>query len=91
MLNIYEKIAIFTQIWHRAKFYFMYQRPVVPDHGTQYEESPSIHHGGMCEDRHPDGRLDRLPCALTDWTRSYILRSHLGRTGHNITTQTYQG
>ena len=23
---------------------------VVPDDGTQYEQNPSSHHGGMCED-----------------------------------------
>ena len=32
----------------------MHQHPKVPDHGTQYEENPSSHNGGMCEDGHPD-------------------------------------
>ena len=28
---------------------------MVHDHGTKYEENPSSHHGGMCEDRWTDG------------------------------------
>ena len=36
----------------------MHQQPMVPDHGTQYEESPSSHHRGMHENRHPDGQTD---------------------------------
>ena len=28
----------------------MHQRPMVPDHGTQYEEHSASHHGGMCKD-----------------------------------------
>ena len=42
-----EKIALITQIWHRAKFYFT---RMVPTHGLQNEENPSSHHGGMHED-----------------------------------------
>ena len=34
----------------------MHQRLMVPDHGTQYEENPSSHHGGM----HEDGHLERF-------------------------------
>ena len=28
----------------------MHQWPIVPDHGTQYEENPASHNGGMHED-----------------------------------------
>ena len=28
---------------------------IVPDHGSQYEENPSSHHGGMFDDRLTDG------------------------------------
>ena len=37
----------------------MHQHPMVPDHGTQYEEKPSSHHGGMPEDKQMDGLTDR--------------------------------
>ena len=32
----------------------MHLQPMGPDHGTQYEENPSNHHGGMRK----DGRTD---------------------------------
>ena len=50
---------------------------MVPDHGTQYEENPSSHHGGM----HVDGQ--------TDWTLSYIPRFCLGRRGNAPPSQTH--
>ena len=37
----------------------MHHRPIVPDHGTQYEENPRNYHRGMCEDGMTDG-LDPL-------------------------------
>ena len=45
-----------------------------PDYGTQYEENPSSHQGGMAEDGHPD-----------KWTRTfyYIPWFHLGEVGNN--------
>ena len=48
---------------------YMHQWPMVPDHGTQYEESLSSHYRGMCKDGYPDGLVDRR----MDWTRSLIL------------------
>ena len=33
----------------------MHHWPMVPDHGTQYEENPASHHGGMREDGQTDG------------------------------------
>ena len=30
--------------------FYMHQQPMVPDHATKYEENPSSHYGGMCED-----------------------------------------
>ena len=35
--------------------FYMHQWLIVPDHGNQYEENPSTHHGGMLEDGNPDG------------------------------------
>ena len=50
-LKLYFKIAIRTKILHRAKILgYVHQRPMVLDHGNQYEENPSSHHGGMHED-----------------------------------------
>ena len=40
--------------------FYMHQQPMIPDHGTQYEENPASHHGRMNKDRHPDGRRDGL-------------------------------
>ena len=37
----------------------MNQWPIVPDHGTQIEENPSSHHGGMCKDGLTDGWNDQ--------------------------------
>ena len=34
----------------------VHQQPMVPDHGTKYEENPANYHGGMCEDGHKDRR-----------------------------------
>ena len=44
--------------------FYMHQRTMVPDHGTEYEENPSSYHGGMHKDGHPDWQ--------TDQTLSYI-------------------
>ena len=52
----------------------MYQWPMVPDQGTQYEENPSSHHRGMREDKHPDRQTDPF---------LYIPRFHLGGVGNN--------
>ena len=38
----------------------MHRQPIVPDYGTQYEESQSGHHGEMRE----DGLTDRLTSFL---------------------------
>ena len=40
----------------------MSQHSVVPNHGTQYDENPSSHRGGMFE----DGLTDRLTDGWTD-------------------------
>ena len=51
-------------------------------HGTQYEENPSIHHGGMHE--HMDIQtVDRQMDGLTDCTLYIIPQFHLGRAGNN--------
>ena len=39
---------------------YIHQRPMVPNNGTQYEENPYSHHGGMRKDEHLDRRLDGL-------------------------------
>ena len=74
---MYEKVAIITQIWQRAKHYFtsiistwfiMTVHPMVHDHGTKNEDNPFGHRGGMCEDEQIDGRTD----GLTEWASSYI-------------------
>ena len=47
-LYIYEKIAIIFLIWHKSQILlYTHQGPMVPDHGTQYEENPASHHIGM--------------------------------------------
>ena len=51
------KIARITQISQPYSI-LHYQWPMVPDHGTQYEENPSSHHGGMHEDFPTDGQTD---------------------------------
>ena len=40
--------------------FYMHQWPMVPDHGTQYEENRFSHHGGMHNNGHPDGWMARL-------------------------------
>ena len=40
--------------------FYMHWRPMVHDHGTQYEEDPFSHHEGMCTDGYPDGQMDGL-------------------------------
>ena len=34
----------------------MHQQSLVPGHSTQYNENPSSHHEGMCEDGRTDGQ-----------------------------------
>ena len=51
---------------------YMHQRSIVPDHSAQYEENPSIHHGGMYEDRHPDGLINRLTDGWTDGLNPFL-------------------
>ena len=46
----------------------MHQRPMVSDHGTQYEENPSSQYGGM----HEDGQMNGLTDGSTDWIVSYL-------------------
>ena len=49
-LKIYLKNTIITKTWQRAKIIlYVHQQPMVADHGTQYEENPSSHHGGIHE------------------------------------------
>ena len=74
-----KQIAIITQIWHRAKFYFIcISSPwyLIMVHCTIYEENPSNHHGGMCKDRETDGLMycstDLLSCML-DQGQFYFL------------------
>ena len=57
-LQIYENMAIITDIWQIQILFYMHQQPMVPDHGTQYEENPSSHHGGMHEEGLPDEWTD---------------------------------
>ena len=71
-LKIDEKITIITQIWQSKILFYMNQRPLVPDHGIQYEENPASQHGGM----HMDGLTDRR-------TLSYIPRFCLDGAGNN--------
>ena len=57
-----DKMAIITQIWNRAKFYFTcIQQPMVHDHGMQYEENPSSYHDKMCKDGLMDQTLSYIP------------------------------
>ena len=53
----------------------MHDRPVVPDDGTEYEENPSSHHGGMLE----DGLTDRLTDGMDPFLYSLILLSRSGK------------
>ena len=43
-------MTIIIQNWQSQILFYMHQQPMVPDHGTQYEENQSSHHGGICED-----------------------------------------
>ena len=54
----------YSNLAHRQILFYMHQQPMVPDHGTQYEENLASHHGWMHKDGHTDG--------VTDWTLSYI-------------------
>ena len=41
---------------------------MVPDHGTQYEESPPSYHGGMHDDGHQYRLMEWLTDGRTDMT-----------------------
>ena len=54
----------------------MHQQPMVPDHGTKYEENPSSHHEECEGVEHPDGQTHGLDPFL------YSPRICLGRPGN---------
>ena len=66
---------------NRILFYMHQQQPMVPDHGTQYEENPSSHHGRMQEDEHVE----------KDWTHSYFPLLCLSGAGNNNSCFNYTG
>ena len=72
-LKIYEKIAIITQIWHRAKFYFTCISG--PWYLSMVPNMKKIHSAIMEE----CARMNKW----MDWTLSYIPQFHLGRAGNN--------
>ena len=39
---------------------------MVHDHGTKYDENPSSHHGGMCDNGQTDGWADGWADGLTN-------------------------
>ena len=50
-LKIYEKNGhTYSYLAQSQILFYMHQWPMVCDHGTQYEENPSGHHGGMRKD-----------------------------------------
>ena len=50
---------------------------MVPDHGTQYKENSSSHHGGMCEEQ-LDGRMTGWADGLDPILYSLILLRQSG-------------
>ena len=83
-LNLWKNCHIYWNLAQSQISFCMHQWPMVHHHGTQYEENPSSHHGVMHEARHLDRLLDGLMGRLTDSTRSYIPRIHLGGAGNNV-------
>ena len=75
------KMAIITQVWHGAKFYFA-STAHDTDHGTIYEENPASHD---MEAYYKDGLTDEWMARLTDQVHSYIPRLRYWRVGNNIT------
>ena len=61
---------------------YIHQRHMVPDHGTQYEDNPSSHHGGMYKDRQTDGLTEELDLYYIPWF-------HLRRAENNIINQLF--
>ena len=57
----------------------MHQQLMEPYYGTQYEENPASHHGGMLKNRLTDGQM----AGLMDWILFYIPQFRLGRAGNN--------
>ena len=49
---------------------------MIPDHGMQYEENPSSHHGRMGEDGHPDG-----------WSGPFPIFPHSAQVERGLTKQ----
>ena len=43
----------------QSLIHFLHQQPMVPDHGTQYEENTFRHHGEIHEDGHSDEQMNR--------------------------------
>ena len=53
--NVWKNCHNYSNMAYSQILFYMHKRPMVPDHGTQYEENPYSHHGGM----HEDGKTDR--------------------------------
>ena len=56
---------------------------MVPGYGTEYEENPSSHHGGMHEDGLPDRRTD----GLTDVNKSTTFFSEISQHSKSLKTK----
>ena len=73
--NLWKNNHNYSNLAQSQILFYMHEQPMLPDHGMQYEESASSHHGGMLK--------DRLKGWLTDWLTdgldlSCIPRFHLG-------------
>ena len=69
--NLWKNGYNYSNVAHRHIIIYKYQQPMVPYHGTQYDENPSNHRREM----HKDWGID--------WTFSYIPQFHLGGAENN--------
>ena len=49
-LGMRQGLYIKSNLAQSQILFYMHRRHIVSDHGTQYDENPSNHHGGMCKD-----------------------------------------
>ena len=80
--NVWKNSHNYSNLTQSQIVFYVHQRPMVPDHGTQYQKNSSSHHEGMREDVSTDGRTE-------SWTLSYMPLFHLGAAG-NTNLNLYQ-
>ena len=74
-LKIDEKRHNYSNLAQTQIRFYIHQWPMVPHYGTQYEEHPASHHGGMEGHKKGNGHFYDESTIFRKLTQSYYYRS----------------